>query len=56
LGCPTSQSDRIKICRISTSNARITPPCRGGNLGYKRLPRVSPWAIFISSLREEVPC
>jgi hypothetical protein len=29
-------------------------PLRGGNLSVERLPRVSPWAIFLSSLREEL--
>ena len=29
-----------------------TPPLRGGNLSVECLPRVSPWAIFVSSLRE----
>jgi hypothetical protein len=32
----------------------FTPPRRGGNLSLERLPRVSPWAIFLSSLREEL--
>jgi hypothetical protein len=32
---------------------KFTPPLRGGNLLVERFPRVSPWAIFVSSLREE---
>jgi hypothetical protein len=32
----------------------FTPPRRGGNLSVERLPRVSPWAIFLASLREEL--
>jgi hypothetical protein len=32
----------------------FTPPLQGGSPSAKRFPRVSPWAIFDSSLREEL--
>jgi len=40
-----------------SSTARgFTPPLQGGNLSVDSLPRVSPWAIFLSSLREKLCC
>ena len=32
----------------------FTPPLQGGNLSIEHFPRVSPWAIFVPSLREKL--
>jgi len=37
----------------SSDHAGFTPPLQGGNLPVVRLPRISSWAIFVPSLREE---
>src|ERR1035437_3608615 len=41
--------------RESGSQTRgFTPPLQGGTLSAGRLPRISSWAIFVPSLREEL--
>jgi len=58
--------DKGRVIRPGRADRMLTPwnpasgqgfalPLRGGNLSVERLPRVSPWAIFLSYQREELP-
>jgi hypothetical protein len=47
-------ADRMLTPWNPASGQGFALPLRGWNLSVERLPRVSPWAIILSSLREEL--
>jgi hypothetical protein len=42
-----------KLLRILAGKTGFVPPLQGGGFELIHIPRVSPWAIFTTSLREE---